>query len=555
MNDFFFDDLKCNPFFLTQSQIHKVKKSIDDLPLRDKVSQLFTLLLLGERQQDIDLIRRIKPGGVTRFFSQDLDFERTIIQSFFDEFPVPPLISADLEGSRQSFSFGTELPNQMALAATNSPKLTYDCAEIMAREGKQLGLTWSFTPVVDINSAFRSSIVGTRSYGSDLDKIKEHALAHITGLQKNGVAATIKHWPGEGYDDRDQHLVTTMNPLSYEEWLTTYGEIYSSLIKSGVISVMSAHISFPAYMREIYPDGGEKIFKPASINYDITTGLLRDKFGFNGIIVSDATEMAGLGSWITRESAPVEIINAGCDVILFSLDPERDIESVITAVTEGRLSEDRINQSVARVLALKHKSGLFEKKVVSNNISMKLSDDINSALGAFSKAPTLVKNLKGDIPISVDRNKRVLCITNGINHPIYPEGLNFELPDMLRNEGFDVTIYQAGMDFSWKDYDLALYLLGDEDLLTRSHIFIDWSKIMGGIGRAFERPWNYIPSVMISFGHPYYLYDAPRIPAYINAYSTTVSMQKAVVECLLGRQDFTGVSPVDAYCGLEDAYY
>lgn len=555
MNDIFFDNFKCNPFFLTQSQIIKIKEEIESLSLRDKVAQLFTLLLLGERQQDIDLIRRIQPGGVTRFFSQDIDFEHNIIQTFFDEFSIPPLISADLEGSRQSFLFGTELPNQMALAATNSPELTYDCAEIMAREGRQLGLTWSLTPVVDINAAFRSSIVGTRSYGSDLDKIKNHALAHITGLQNNGVAATIKHWPGEGYDDRDQHLVTTINPLSYEEWLETYGKIYSSLIESGVISVMSAHISFPAYMRKLYPVGGKQIFKPASINYDITTRLLRETFGFNGIIVSDATEMAGLGSWITRESAPVEIIKAGCDVILFSLDPERDIESVITAVMDGDLSEERINQSVARVLALKHKSGLFDKNVVSHKLSMKLSNDIHSAKIAFSKAPTLVKNLNGDIPICVEKHKKILCITNGINHPLYPEGLSFELPDMLTNEGFEVEIYQSGMNFSWENYDLALYLLGDEDLFTRSHIFIDWSKIMGGIGRAFERPWHYIPSVMISFGHPYYLYDAPRVPSYINAYSTTVSMQKAVIECLLGRKDFTGVSPVDAYCGLEDAHY
>jgi hypothetical protein len=166
---------------------------------------------------------------------------------------VPMLVSADVEGSRMSLAGGTEFPNPLSLAAIDDMATTSAISRAMAIEALAAGINWSFTPVLDINAKFKSAIVATRGFGSDLGTIERHALAALTAFQENGVAVAIKHWPGEGYDDRDQHLVTTVNPLSIAEWEASFGRLYRAAIAAGAMSVMSAHISFPAFIR---PESG-----------------------------------------------------------------------------------------------------------------------------------------------------------------------------------------------------------------------------------------------------------------------------------------------------------
>jgi beta-N-acetylhexosaminidase len=122
-------------------------------------------------------------------------------------------------------------------------------------------------------------------------------------------------------------------------------------------------------------------------------------------------------------------------------------------------------------------------------------------------------------------------------------------------EGFEVTQYQPGMSVSPREFDLVLYLFAEETLLTRSRIFLDWHKLTGSVFGAMARYWHDLPTLMISFGWPYYLYDAPRVPAYVNAYGSNEAMQAAVVEAIMGRQAFTGTSPVDPFVGSEQGRY
>ena len=131
----------------------------------------------------------------------------------------------------------------------------------------------------------------------------------------------------------------------------------------------------------------------------------------------------------------------------------------------------------------------------------------------------------------------------------------FALPEMLRQRGFSVDVHEAGNPIRTENYDLVLYALGEETLLTRGRIFLDWLKLMGDFRLAMRRTWHEVPTAMVSFGYPYYLYDAPRMPAYINAYSTSDEMQAAVLDCMMGLADFTGTSPLDPFCGQEDARY
>jgi beta-N-acetylhexosaminidase len=141
--------------------------------------------------------------------------------------------------------------------------------------------------------------------------------------------------------------------------------------------------------------------------------------------------------------------------------------------------------------------------------------------------PTLVKDIKSLLPLSPKRHNRVLVFSGGVILPFVPHPVPLSLPERLEKEGFAVTVYQPGMDVSPKDFDLVLYLFAEETTLTRSRIFLDWTKLTGSVFGAMTRYWHDIPSLMISFGYPYYLYDAPRVPAYINAYGSSEALQAA----------------------------
>ncbi len=556
-----YDELRKAPFNLDEPAILWVRDVYASLDLDDKIGQLFILIMIGTDEVEFKRIGTLKPGGVTRFFTPDLDFERRVISDLVSRSKVPPVISADLEGSRHSFAFGTPVLGQLGLAAVDDVEATERTSEILAREGRAMGVRWSFTPVIDINAAFRSPIVGTRSYGSDVDKIERHAVAHVRSLQRNGVAATAKHWPGEGYDDRDQHLVTTTNPLSVEAWKKTFGRLYKTMINEGVLAVMSGHISFPAYVRSKVPGADLEAFRPASVSRLLNVDLLRNELGFNGIIVSDATPMGGLSAWGHHTETMPDIIANGCDMILFSDAPEKDMAAVKAAVEDGRITSERLEAAVLRVLALKAHLRLFKPSDVLPEAAearhvLAHPDSIAASKEFIGRSPTLVKDVQGIFPLDPAETKRVLLVDGGIIHPLIPQPLKFVLPELLEKEGFEVTIDRPDIVPTPDDFDLVIYALGDESLLVRGRIFVDWHRMGGGgLFKAMYRPWTNIPSIMISFGHPYHLYDAPRVPAYINAYSTMDSVQEAVVDCMLGRKPFMGTNPVDPFCGLEDAHF
>ena len=553
-------DLSAAPFNLDEEATAWVHATRDSLSPRDKLAQLFVLLSRGAPEEALEAIRAFKPGGITRIFTPELADEIALMRQIDSAGPVPMTVSADLEGSRMSLPFGTEVPNPLGLAAIDDVEITTAISTLMAEEAHAVGLNWSFTPVIDINKAFQSAIVGTRSYGDDVERIERHALAQIAAFQKHGVAATVKHWPGEGYDDRDQHLVTTVNPLSLAEWEKTFGRLYRAAIEAGVMSVMSAHIAFPAFVRELDPEAGAEAYRPATQSAVLNQTLLRDKLGFNGLIVSDATPMAGFGDWGPREETIPQCVIAGCDVILFSDDPNADLMYLVKAVADGRLSQERVDEAVTRVLGLKaalglHKSDRPEPALNTAEMIMARATSKQIANAATAQVPTLVKDTAKLLPLTPARHKRVLIYSTGAVQPFAPVPLPLSLPDLLRQEGFDVTEFTQDMPVNAKDFDLVLYLLAEETLLTRQRIFLNWRALTGNVFGAMKRYWHDVPTLMVSLGFPYYLHDAPRVPTYINAYGSNEDMQAAVVECLLGRTPFAGKNPVDPFCGSDQGKY
>ena len=552
------DPLRLAPFHLDDAAIAWVETTLNAMTPEARAGQLFVHSSMGKDPSELDRLAALQPAGITRFYTPDLDYEIDFIDRLRAATPLPLLISADLEGSRMSLPFGTEVPNPLALAAINDTQASRQIAAIMADEARVMGINWSFTPVLDINAAFRSPIVATRGFGSNPATIQAHALAQIDVFQSRGIAATIKHWPGEGHDDRDQHLVTTINPLTLPEWEASHGALYRAAIDAGVMSVMSAHIAFPAFVRALHPDAGAEAFRPASVSRILNDDLLRGRLGFNGLIVSDATPMAGFGAWAQRAQMLPEVIENGCDLILFSRDPAADLALIKAAIADGRISQARLNAALMRILGLKAALGLHRTAFVpaaDQRAALGRPADRAAAQAITNRAPTLVKDTQNLLPLSPAKTRRLLIVSGGIISPIHPEPAPFDLPDLLRAEGFEVTLHSPGDPLDPSQHDAMIFLFGEETLLTRGRIFLDWAKITGSFHSAMTRHWHDIPTAMISFGYPYYLYDAPRVPTYINAFATMPSMQKAVLDCLLGRNPWNLHSPHDPFCGLEDARF
>ena len=274
------DLLRLAPFHLDDAAISWVRDTKSAMTLDEKVGQLFVFHSMGRDPGELDRLARLKPAGITRNFTTDADFEAGFITALQRQSKVPMFVSADLEGSRMSLAFGTAVPNPLALAALDDIEASRSIARIMATEARAVGVNWSFTPVIDINAAFRSAIVATRGFGADVDVIERQALTQIAEFQAHGLAATVKHWPGEGYDDRDQHLVTTINPLTMAQWRTSFGRLYEAAIAAGVMSVMSAHIALPDYILSRDPDAGIEAYRPASVSRELNIDLLRGDLGF-----------------------------------------------------------------------------------------------------------------------------------------------------------------------------------------------------------------------------------------------------------------------------------
>jgi beta-N-acetylhexosaminidase len=552
------------PFNLSPADIKWVCQTRDSLSTEAKIRQLFVHLMIGENPTDAKRLGATSPGGVHRFMGSNLEEAWQNTRTLLEMNEVPLFITGDIEGGGHGAQSMLNFPNQLGLAAANDLELSAKLLTAVCIEMKALGFNWSFTPVVDVNREIGSAIVGTRSYGSDIEKIIAQARVHIKTLQSNDIAATAKHWPGEGFDSRDQHLVTTTNPLGVEAWHDVFGRIYKTMIADGVKTVMSAHIALPHYAAYHGVKNGVERYRPASLSKLLNQQLLRDELGFNGLVVSDATPMAGLTSWSSRADAVPDVIENGCDIFLFTTNEDQDYAHMLNGLRSGRLSEQRLEDAVTRILALKASLGLHQKTLderlppLANAKSIiKSRNHLELANAVADRSITLVKDVNQTLPIDLAKHKRITLVNRG-GPPMFPGAPHKEMTTFtegLKARGFELSNFSGENPPSPENTDLLIYIFAVESSLGLSHIYIDWMKEHPSFMTAMARYWHDVPTIMISFGHPYYLKDAPRVPAYINAYSTLASVQQATLERLLGEKPFEGISPVDAFAGCLDAIY
>jgi beta-N-acetylhexosaminidase len=470
--------LAAAPFLLDEDSIGWVQRTLASLTTQERLRQLFNEASLEDDARQATALARQQLGGVTRFVGADLEAAWRATRIMVESAKLPLLVSGDLEGGAIGMPCATAVPNQLGVAATDSEEIDARITSVMAREARALGFNWAFGPVLDINARHRSAIVATRSFGSDPERVLRLGRSRVRSLQREGIAATLKHWPGEGFDERDQHLLTTINPLDMDEWESSFGGIYRRLIAEGALCVMSAHIALPAWARHCGANGVE-LYRPASISKPLNQGLLRDTLGFNGLIVSDATMMGGLGSWGPRAQWLPEVVENGCDMILFSGAIEADLALLMRALDDGRLSMERVDAAVTRILALKAALGLHRRSIDE------LVPPLQAARGvvgspshramaeeAAQASVTLVKDVRGLLPLDPLRHRRVVIVSDadrsGFVNQQQPDEL--ALGSLLRDRGFDVRAYDPERPPTPDDTDLMLFVLAQESLFTRANI-------------------------------------------------------------------------------------
>ncbi|MFP4364330.1 MAG: glycoside hydrolase family 3 protein [Spirochaetia bacterium] len=546
------DFLKQHPFSLDDEDTQWVIQTFQGLSNLEKLGQIHIPLLLDTSNTSIEKNRKHSVGGVHIPGALPGSEREKILSAFKKQIRVPLFVTGDIEfGSIGSLPDSPTFPPQMGAAAAGEDSAAI-LAEAAAIHGRSQGFNWNFAPVADIVFNFRSSITGPRAFSSDPEIVMQMTCGYVRKLQSLGMAACLKHWPGDGVDSRDQHMVTSCNSLSMDEWRKSFGSVYKAAIDQGVLSIMSAHIALPAYFLDLPSAAWEYRHVPASINPYLNNRLLREDLGFNGLIISDATPMAGLtscGPW--KEVLP-RVIQNGCDMFLFSNGIDRDMSIMKSAIETGQLTKDRLNEAVLRVLAMKaalklHKEQESEPVELSTHrehIEIKRHKMVEKSI-------TLVKDDQNILPISPKSHGRILLIEN------YEDVPQFSCTDKpfshyLERAGFSVDIYTEETIVDPDLYDLILYGISQIEQFGHGEYFIKWGELHHGMIKSMQRFWHEIPTIMISFYNPFHLFDAPEVKTYINTYHVSDTVYSVLVEKLLGKQGFTGrfpAAPVDDYCG------
>src|ERR1700726_467607 len=273
---------------------------------------------------------------------------------------LPLLVCADFErGTAMRLDEGTSFPTAMALAAAGNPKDAYTMGKITALEARAVGIHWIYAPDADVNNNPGNPIINTRSFGEDPQKVAEYVAAFVQGVQENGGLATAKHFPGHGDTAADSHIDLPVIRADKDRLENLELVPFRSAISAGVGSIMTGHLSIPA----LEPDPNT----PATLSTNVLTGLLRHELHFEGLVVTDAMDMGGITVRYAPGEAAVRAFLAGADALLMSPVPDAAFEALQAAVKSGRISHERLDASVRRILQAKARLELTKNKLVDLN--------------------------------------------------------------------------------------------------------------------------------------------------------------------------------------------
>jgi len=346
------------------SVFHKMRR-------RHKIAQLFFVRAHTDRGQAYEdsvgvVIRKERIGGLV-FFQGGPGRQAILTNKYQSLARVPLLIASDGEwGLGMRLDSTISYPYQMALGAIQNKELIYKMGLEVAKDFKRIGMHMNLAPDVDINNNPKNPIINYRSFGENKYNVAIKGAAYLKGMQDGGLLVSIKHFPGHGDTDVDSHY--DLPQLKFTKARLDSLEMYpfKQLIAAGTAGVMVAHMNIPSL------DNTPNL--PSTLSKPIITGILKEQLGFRGLIVSDAMEMKGVVKHFKNGEADVLGVIAGNDILELSEDSKRAVKLVRTAIKEGRISMDRIDESVKKILLAKYWAGLNVKDTVNEH---NVLEDVN----------------------------------------------------------------------------------------------------------------------------------------------------------------------------------
>lgn len=533
--------------FLETGGEYLMEYKLEKMSLAEKVGQLFQVGFHSKTadQEIKDLIENYHVGGVI-YFGRNIDsLKQTAALSnslqniaLNSGASLPLFISADQEGGAVTrIKGGTHFPGSMALGAAADPDLAKKTAVATAEELKSLGINVNLAPVLDVNNNSQNPVIGVRSFGAEPELVAELGAAYITGLQSKNVTATAKHFPGHGDTATDSHLDLPIINHSRQRLNEVELLPFKKAIAAGVDSIMTAHIYFPTIEKE---DG-----IPATLSKAVLTDLLRQELGFEGLIITDCMEMNAIANTFGTVEGVIRTVEAGSDTVLISHSYQKQkkaIKALIKAVKSGRISENRIDQSVRRVLKLKaERINLAE---VNKADPKKINLDKHSQLAreVAEKSLTLVKN-EGLFPLGNISDKKLTLINFEMGRASMAEedsGKKFILADFLKEELNQLNQITLNKNSSLNESSLRKIARSDLIIVCTYNAVNNRYQI-----ELAEELAENNDLLVLALRNPYDFKLVDKVQAFITTYDFNPASQRAAADFILGKIEAAGQLPVE----------
>ena len=524
--------LVCSPISaLTDPEINTM---IAEMTIEEKVGQLIMVGFEGTQANEAieTHIRERFVGGIV-LFSRNIQSPRQTAELTNElqrlagatAHQIPLFIGIDQEGGwvirlREG---ATVLPGNMALGATDSTELAERAGEITAVELAAVGVNLNFAPVMDVNNNLNNPVIGRRSFGESPELVSRLGVAYLRGLQRNGVLATAKHFPGHGDTTVDSHfdLPTVNHDLERIHALEL--QPFRAAIDADVAAIMTAHIIYPAFDAD----------RPATLSLTVLTDLLRKEFGFDGLLITDDMEMKAIDDRYRSGEAAVMAVEAGADIVMVLWTPTKQVEvfdALLSAVKSGRISQARLDQSVKRIL--KSKEAAFDRRFVDPDaVGTTVGGEAHQQLAQTiaSQAITMVGNRNNILPLKLEPEISVLILNesptlfnNFKGH--HPNTVEARIPEKPEVEGIlPQLIPQAE----------------NADVIIAGIINDEQAALVQQISVATKTP-----VIVIALGSPYTLRGCPAVSASLAAYDIHDASVSAAIEVIVGAREAQGKLPI-----------
>ena len=518
-----------------QKLYQKAEKYADSLyqqlSLDEKIGQLYIVALYNNRgEEEIQKIRNLvekeKIGGLI-LMQDDAEKHINLLNEFQGKSRIKMMIGIDGEwGLFQRFPAAHKFPWAMTLGAIQDNSLIYEMTSKIAEDCKRMGIYWDFAPVVDVNTNPSNPIIGNRSFGSDINNVISKGLAYAQGLQDHGVLASMKHFPGHGDTNTDSHLDLPVVSHNLERLNSVELAPFKALLDKKIGGVMVAHLYVPTLEK--------KKGIPASVSYEIITNLLKNTYQYKGLIITDALNMNAIAKKFSPGEIDLRAFKAGNDIMLFSQDVPSGKALIKSAFEKGEISENRLAESVKKILKTKFLLGLQDLKPINpENINVDLNNTSHAEISEklYANAITLLKDEKNLLPLSCSKTYYYLPLEEA-PFQTFVENLNFgttinliskeEISQIPENSTIIVGFHKDNST-AYKPYKISQ---NSKDILTE-----------------LSKKQNVILDV---FGSPYALkdFDIASISTVLVSYENNDLSMKASAKALLGKTKISGKLPV-----------